>query len=92
MGKTTIDGNLFSLPRTQSILGTHLKGKVNFVAVGWLTRVDLPPLDRPDSKVRIWVDAPAKAGEISRSEACGDEQNGEQGSARIDCGAYCRMG
>lgn len=37
--------NLFCLPWTQTLLGTHLLGKVNFMALGWLTRVNyLPPM------------------------------------------------
>ena len=35
--------NLFCLPWTQTILGTHLRGKVNFMALGWLTRVNYDP-------------------------------------------------
>ena len=36
---------LFSLAGTQTILGTHLKGKENFMALGWLTRANyLPPM------------------------------------------------
>ncbi|MBM4341662.1 MAG: flavin reductase family protein [Deltaproteobacteria bacterium] len=35
--------NLFCLPWAQTILGTHLKGKVNFMALGWLTRVNFSP-------------------------------------------------
>ena len=35
--------NRFCLPWTQTILGTHLKGKVNFMALGWLTRVNVKP-------------------------------------------------
>ena len=34
---------LFCLPWTQTILGTHLNGKVNFMALGWLTRVNVDP-------------------------------------------------
>lgn len=34
---------LFCLPWTQTILGTHLSGKVNFMALGWLTRVNVDP-------------------------------------------------
>ena len=30
--------NLFCLPWTQTILGTHLHGRVNFMALAWLTR------------------------------------------------------
>ena len=43
MGKTKIDGNLFCLPWTQAILGTHLDGKPNFMAIAWLTRVNFDP-------------------------------------------------
>lgn len=35
--------NLFCLPWTLTILGTHLKGKVNFMALDWLTRVNVNP-------------------------------------------------
>jgi flavin reductase (DIM6/NTAB) family NADH-FMN oxidoreductase RutF len=35
--------NLFCLPWTQTILGTHLKGKVNYMALDWLTRVNFKP-------------------------------------------------
>lgn len=35
--------NPFCLPWAQTILGTHLKGKVNFMALGWLTRVNSKP-------------------------------------------------
>jgi flavin reductase (DIM6/NTAB) family NADH-FMN oxidoreductase RutF len=34
---------LFCLPWTQTILGTHLEGRVNFMALGWLTRVNFNP-------------------------------------------------
>ena len=35
--------NLFCLPWTQTILGTHLHGRVNFMALAWLTRVNIHP-------------------------------------------------
>lgn len=35
--------NFFCLPWTQTILGTHLHGKVNFMALDWLTRVNVEP-------------------------------------------------
>ena len=35
--------NLFCLPWTQTILGTHLAGKVNYMALDWLTRVNFKP-------------------------------------------------
>jgi len=35
--------NLFCLPWTQTILGTYLNGKINFMALDWLTRVNINP-------------------------------------------------
>jgi flavin reductase (DIM6/NTAB) family NADH-FMN oxidoreductase RutF len=35
--------NLFCLPWAQTILGTHLDGKVNFMALDWLTRMNFKP-------------------------------------------------
>ena len=35
--------NFFCLPWTQTILGTHLSGKANFMALDWLTRVNVNP-------------------------------------------------
>jgi flavin reductase (DIM6/NTAB) family NADH-FMN oxidoreductase RutF len=35
--------NRFCLPWAQTILGTHLNGKVNFMALDWLTRVNINP-------------------------------------------------
>lgn len=35
--------SVFCLPWAQTILGTHLKGKVNFMALDWLTRVNFQP-------------------------------------------------
>jgi flavin reductase (DIM6/NTAB) family NADH-FMN oxidoreductase RutF len=35
--------NLFCLPWTQTILGTHLNGRVNYMALDWLTRVNFKP-------------------------------------------------
>ena len=43
MEKITIKKDLFCLPWTQTILGTHLEGKVNFMALDWLTRVNYQP-------------------------------------------------
>lgn len=43
MGKVKIDHSLFCLPWTQTLLGTHLNGKVNFMALDWLTRVNYSP-------------------------------------------------
>ena len=43
MDKITIDKSLFCLPWTQTILGTHFDGKVNFMALDWLTRVNFSP-------------------------------------------------
>ena len=45
MKKIVSEKALFSLPETQTILGTHLHGKPNFMALAWVTRVNyLPPL------------------------------------------------
>jgi len=42
--KTKFDQkNLFCLPWAQTILGTHLKGKANYMALDWLTRVNFTP-------------------------------------------------
>jgi flavin reductase (DIM6/NTAB) family NADH-FMN oxidoreductase RutF len=35
--------NLFCLPWAQTILGTHLEGRPNFMALDWLTRVNFKP-------------------------------------------------
>ncbi len=43
MEKVTVDRNLFSLPWTQAILGTHLDGRPNFMAVDWFTRANFDP-------------------------------------------------
>ena len=43
MKKLLEQKNLFCLPWTQTILGTHLEGKVNFMALDWLTRVNYNP-------------------------------------------------
>ena len=43
MEKITIDKSLFCLPWTQTILGTLLDGKPNFMALDWLTRVNFNP-------------------------------------------------
>jgi flavin reductase (DIM6/NTAB) family NADH-FMN oxidoreductase RutF len=43
MSKITIGKNLFCLPWTQTLLGTHVRGKVNFMALDWLTRTNYDP-------------------------------------------------
>jgi flavin reductase (DIM6/NTAB) family NADH-FMN oxidoreductase RutF len=43
MEKLTIKKDLFCLPWTQTILGTHYEGRVNFMALDWLTRVNVNP-------------------------------------------------
>ncbi len=43
MGKITVEKNLFCLPWTQTLLGTHVQGKVNFMALDWLTRTNFNP-------------------------------------------------
>ncbi|HYA86674.1 MAG TPA: flavin reductase family protein [Nitrospirota bacterium] len=43
MSKITVEKNLFCLPWTQTLLGTHVQGKVNFMALDWLTRTNVDP-------------------------------------------------
>ena len=43
MKQTIKNKNLFCLPWAQTILGTLLDGKPNFMALGWLTRVNYDP-------------------------------------------------
>ncbi len=43
MSKITIGKNQFCLPWTQTLLGTHIRGKVNFMALDWLTRTNYDP-------------------------------------------------
>lgn len=59
--------NLFSFPWAQTILGTHLKGKVNFMALDWLTRVNFKPamLGICVNKMNASHEAIADTGEFS---------------------------
>ncbi len=43
MEKVIIQKDLFCLPWTQTILGTHHQGKPNFMALDWLTRTNFQP-------------------------------------------------
>ena len=43
MAKIIVDKSLFCLPWTQTLLGSHVNGKVNFMALDWLTRVNYEP-------------------------------------------------
>jgi len=43
MAKITIDKSGFCLPWTQTLLGSHVNGKVNFMALDWLTRATYQP-------------------------------------------------
>jgi flavin reductase (DIM6/NTAB) family NADH-FMN oxidoreductase RutF len=43
MAKITVEKNLFCLPWTQTLLGSHVRGRVNFMALDWLTRVNFDP-------------------------------------------------
>ena len=43
MAKVVIEKNLFCLPWTQTLLGTHVEGRPNFMALDWLTRVNYQP-------------------------------------------------
>ncbi len=42
MGKITISKNVF-LPMPTTLVGTTVKGKANFMAVGWISRVNFKP-------------------------------------------------
>jgi len=67
MSKITIDKSLFCLPWTQTLLGTHLNGKVNFMALDWLTRVNFDPVMMGIcvNKLNASNDAIREAGEFS---------------------------
>lgn len=43
MDKIPVDVQTYILPVTQAILGTHVDGRVNFMALGWLSRVNFEP-------------------------------------------------
>jgi flavin reductase (DIM6/NTAB) family NADH-FMN oxidoreductase RutF len=43
MGKIVIEKAGFCLPWTQTLLGTQVNGKANFMALDWLTRVNYQP-------------------------------------------------
>ncbi len=43
MTKIPIEKNQFCLPWTQTLLGSHVQGKPNFMALDWLTRVNFDP-------------------------------------------------
>ena len=43
MGKITVEKKSFCLPWTQTLLGSHVQGKVNFMALDWLTRANFDP-------------------------------------------------
>ncbi len=43
MSKISVDKKSFCLPWTQTLLGTHVRGKVNFMALDWLTRANFDP-------------------------------------------------
>ena len=43
MNKIAVEKNSFCLPWTQTLLGTHVGGRVNFMALDWLTRVNYEP-------------------------------------------------
>ena len=43
MKKPLANKNLFCLPWAQTILGTHLGGKPNYMALDWLTRANFNP-------------------------------------------------
>ncbi len=41
--KKIIDKSAFCLPWTQTLLGTHVNARVNFMALDWVTRVNYQP-------------------------------------------------
>jgi flavin reductase (DIM6/NTAB) family NADH-FMN oxidoreductase RutF len=43
MGKIALEKNSFCLPWTQTLLGSRADGKVNFMALDWLTRANFDP-------------------------------------------------
>lgn len=45
MAKTNISDNIFAFVpiTTQTILGSHVQGKANFMALGWVTRCNFKP-------------------------------------------------
>jgi hypothetical protein len=43
MNKITIEKNLSCLPWTLTLPGTHVNGKIHFMALDWLTRVNYRP-------------------------------------------------
>lgn len=43
MTKIAFDPKLYALPTTQLILGTHINGRPNFMALAWATRVNFKP-------------------------------------------------
>jgi flavin reductase (DIM6/NTAB) family NADH-FMN oxidoreductase RutF len=43
MDKIIVDKNMFCLPWTQTLLGSHVNGRANFMALDWLTRVNYQP-------------------------------------------------
>ena len=43
MEKQNIDNNLCVGPMTQTILGTHINGRPNFMALAWINRVNYKP-------------------------------------------------
>lgn len=43
MGKIKIDNNAFVYPMPMTLVGSVVDGKVNFMAVGWVSRVNFKP-------------------------------------------------
>lgn len=43
MGKIKIDNNAFVYPMPMTLVGSVVDGKVNFMAVGWISRVNYKP-------------------------------------------------
>lgn len=43
MAKIRLDNQAFALPMPLALLGSHVNGKPNFMALGWFTRVNFKP-------------------------------------------------
>jgi flavin reductase (DIM6/NTAB) family NADH-FMN oxidoreductase RutF len=69
MAKVVIAKDLFCLPWTQTILGTHFQDRPNFMALDWLTRVNYQPpmLGICVNRTHASSEAISKTGEFSIS-------------------------
>ncbi len=67
MSKHKLSNQTFVYPMAQTILGTHIDGKPNYMALGWLTRVNASPpmLGVGVNKINRSHDAIVETGEFS---------------------------